>query len=404
MTQLRGGPMSSGFHLPRPISIRAGVRPCRAGFPRGMFLPALVIALLAMLLLPASRPLQASPAPSSGASSAELARYFPARFPAPASGGALSPLSPGAGADDLIPLGVWPFGPAFYTDYDEDRDLLFYGTGAAVRILDLSDPSNPALVSDALHGRGRVRAITYESERELLFLAEEESGMEIWDVSDPVSPVWLSTTPVVVNDYVAPVLDVEVADGFAYIAAGYGFFHVFDVLDPENPGFVQGWQILNAQEVVIRGSRLVVIGDDVALFDVLGPGQLDPVTVNSAVNARGGTVLGTYAYVVRNGSIIVLDLSVLFLPVVGNYQDPDIYLSDVVHEGPYLYTSGSDGIRVLELSDPTAPAAAGMHARGAGVLEAEGDRLYATRGSYAFWMDLTDPIDPAELGEDEAPA
>ncbi|MBD3334965.1 MAG: hypothetical protein GF355_05570, partial [Candidatus Eisenbacteria bacterium] len=30
--------------------------------------------------------------------------------------------------------------------------------------------------------------------------------------------------------------------------------------------------------------------------------------------------------------------------------------------------------------------------------------LYATRGSYAFWMDLTDPIDPAELGEDEAPA
>jgi hypothetical protein len=337
-----------------------------------------------------------------------LARFFPGRFsqtgfPEQAAGD-LAPTEIGAGSNELTLLGAWPFGYAFYTDYDASRDLLFYGTGAAVRILDLSNPSDPVLVSDAVHCQGRVRAICYEPTRQLLYLAEEEKGMEIWDVSDPVNPVLLSTTQIVVWEYVAPVVDVEVAAGYAYIAASYGFFHTYDVHDPSNPTFVQGWQISNALEVVIHGSNVVVIGNDVALFQMLGGGFLDPLSVNSSVNVRGGTVLGNYAYAVRNGNIVVLDLTIVFLPVVGNYQDPDIYLSDVVQLGPYLYTSGSAGIRVLEVSDPTAPTAVGTHERGASVLEAKGNRLYATAGSAAFWMDLTVPTDPVEVGEDEAPA
>lgn len=376
----------------------------RSVFSRSRDLVSLLASLLSLTLcLISAGPLRAAEFPMD-----ELARFLPGRFPQTGlpeqEAVDPTPIRAGAGSNELTQLGAWPFGPAFYTDYDEVRDLLFYGTGAAVRVLDLSTPSDPVLVSDTVQGQGRVRAICYESNTELLYLAEEEMGMEIWDLSDPVNPVRLSTTQVVVANYVAPVVDVEVADGFAHIAASYGFFHVYDVRDPSNPTFVEGWQISNALDVVIRGSQVVVIGNDVALFQRLGNGHLNPLTANTSVNARAGTVLGNYAYVIRNGNILVLNLTILFLPIVGNYQDPDIYLSDVVQHGPYLYTTGTAGIRVLEVSDPTAPSAVGANERGASTLEAKGTRLYATAGSAAFWMDLTVPTDPVEVGEDEAPA
>ncbi|MEO0076934.1 MAG: hypothetical protein ABIK19_04655, partial [candidate division WOR-3 bacterium] len=56
-------------------------------------------------------------------------------------------------------VGNWPFGPSYTVAYDQTRNLCFLGSGGGVYILNVSNPSNPIKVSEAIHTRSFVNGL-----------------------------------------------------------------------------------------------------------------------------------------------------------------------------------------------------------------------------------------------------
>jgi len=55
--------------------------------------------------------------------------------------------------------GSWPFGPSYAVANDASRNLTFCGSGAAVYVLDVSNPAAPLKLSEAIRTRGVVQGL-----------------------------------------------------------------------------------------------------------------------------------------------------------------------------------------------------------------------------------------------------
>ena len=85
--------------------------------------------------------------------------------------------------------GSWPFGPAYAVAQDASRNLTFCGSGGGVYVLDVSNPAAPRKLSEAIHTRGVIAGLCYQSNR--LYIAAVQAGLEIWDVANPEAPARL---------------------------------------------------------------------------------------------------------------------------------------------------------------------------------------------------------------------
>ena len=101
---------------------------------------------------------------------------------------------------DLEWVGGWPFGPCYFCATDTLRDLCFLQSGGGVYILDINDPSNPAIISERIKTEGRYRNITYNYDQQMLFIQKMtfpndstfEYRTETWDVSSIYNPAFVS--------------------------------------------------------------------------------------------------------------------------------------------------------------------------------------------------------------------
>jgi hypothetical protein len=195
--------------------------------------------------------------------------------------------------------------------------------------------------------------------------------LAVVDISDPRRPqrVGYAVLP-------NRVLDVAVAGSYAYVATRFDGFHVVDVSDPTQP----------------------------VVIDIYYPSS----HVSSVV------IDGSYAYV-SNGALRVMDLSDPASPVeVGVCRSLDLMslvgkVAAVVDDYAYIiYHGGSSkigGLRIVDVSDPAAPAEVGTFVAGNLVRDA------AVSGDYAYLLvgqgiprlailDVSDPEHPAEVGLD----
>lgn len=122
-------------------------------------------------------------------------------------------------------VGNWPFGYSFAVVYDEDRNLVFFGSGGGVYTLDISDPAHPVKISEVIHTRGIVDGLFYDSSSQTLYIAAGEGGFEIWDVSEPQNSMKLGS-------YYTPgrPRDVYVSGVYAYVADGWVGLQIYQNL------------------------------------------------------------------------------------------------------------------------------------------------------------------------------
>jgi len=125
-------------------------------------------------------------------------------------------------------LGGWTFGEAEHLSVGEisGRKYCFLTSGCGVFIIDVTDPYNPYKVSQ-IYGQAPHPRTDFADN--LLFLAESELGLYIYDVSVPSSPVYLSRCSA---DY--SVSAVRVRNHYAYILDGPKM-RVIDCTDPYAP-------------------------------------------------------------------------------------------------------------------------------------------------------------------------
>lgn len=213
----------------------------------------------------------------------------------------------------------------------EVRDGVAYvldNEGARLLAIDVSDPSFPrVLASLALGGRGET--IELDASGETLYISDEDRGIVVVDVSEPMGPELRGVVPVlgagthevlrrgerlyarasVGNDPVLAVLDLgepqspsligafeqfflsfDVVDGVAYLAGAEPGLRVVDVTDPASPVVVGAFEVSSparAWDVVVRDglAYLAVSRDDAAkqgrrgqraglyILDVRDPGR-----------------------------------------------------------------------------------------------------------------------------------
>ena len=132
-----------------------------------------------------------------------------------------------------------------------------------VKIFDVSDPNNPAMVKVLPSHPGTrnndIKVISVETEfftGDLMVVSNEDcapdgaTGFDLWDVTDPTNPVRLATytTGPTHNTYlfqrgerVYVLLAVEFSEVFD--PEGRGDFQIVDVTDPTNPTPVSDWGI-----------------------------------------------------------------------------------------------------------------------------------------------------------------
>jgi hypothetical protein len=209
-------------------------------------------------------------------------------------------------------------------------------------------------------------------EGDLAYLAAWGFGLIIADVSDPAAPAEVARLPAVFAHTVA------VAGTRAYIARNTNGpeFGVVDISDPAGPGFLASYALaFTPAQLAARDGNLYVAGYPNGELASVG---LRIIDVSDATNA---TELGFY-----------------------DEDCPAAFEVKLVEDLAYL--ACSNGLHIVDIADPAAPARVG-YAAAADLLdvrtslEVRGDRAWYGNPAGILELDVSDPTNPVSLGETE---
>jgi len=232
------------------------------------------------------------------------------------------------------------------------------------------------------------------------YLADNDDGLRIYDISDPTNPLSIAHTNNAPNSR-----GVAVSGNYVYLASLFDGLRIYDVSDPTNPiniGHTNDGG--GAWSVVVSGdyAYLADTADGLQVFDVSNPA--DPQLVGGATNgapARDVVLSGNYAYVAgHSAGLFVYDISDPTHPMgIGQTNNGGQALGVAV-SGDYLYlANSSDGLRVYDVSNPANPENIG-HIAAAGIAEsvvvADGYAYMAEHGDLRAY-DVRDPANPVEV-------
>lgn len=341
-------------------------------------------------------------------------------------------------------VGHWPYGVTYASAFSAGR--AYVGNGAALQVLDVTDPSNPAVIGEVVLPDAPKAIVEVGT---LLYVADGLGGLRIVDVSEPHAPVEIGgvKTPgtgwdvavsgshayvtgfgfgvVDVSDPAAPRLvassptfafRLDVAGGFAYLAA-LDTFRVVDISDPGAPVEVASLPMGNALDVVVSGGLAYVADASASLIGVRVVDVSDPtapVEVGSGSIAGGQptgvTLVDGYLYATSGGlaeSLRVLSLASPTTPV----ELGTVVLESIAE--PYSFSAGgglggladATRLRLVDVSQPTPPFQAGLLDTGepANDVAVVGERAFVADCSGVRVVDVSDLSAPTQLGAVEVP-
>jgi len=214
---------------------------------------------------------------------------------------------------------------------------------------------------------GYARAVALSGDETKAYVADEDNGLVVIDISDPVHPAKLGS-----YDTAGSAYDVTLSsDGTkAYVADNSNGLVVINISDPAHP------VKLGAYDTTGQAMSVTLSGD------------------------------GTKAYVAdTNDGLVVIDISDPAQPAkLGLYSDGYAYGVTLSSDGSKAYVAdNSNGLAVIDISDPAHPARLGSY-NTAGyahdiALSSDGTKAYVADNFNALVViDISDPANPAKLG------
>lgn len=277
----------------------------------------------------------------------------------------------GSGADAAIDLSIsWAASSSSQYDVFSGlrgrptyRDGYLYSADDAgnsnsrFRIIDVSDPAAPVLAASTSHGH-RIYDVAIDGNYAYVAVV---TGLAVVDISTPASPVTVGSVS-------TPGWTYSVVKVGNYVYAGSwqtGGLKIFDVSDPANPAVVSSYDTVGNATFVSYVNGYVYLSDGTTtegmlIFDVSDPA--DPQLVNSIIT---GGVPGLVAV-----------------------------------KGNIAYMGDSTGLRIYDVTDPTAPvllATSSLVASSSAPVEISGNLLYTAGAFQAKVLDITDPVAPTLL-------
>lgn len=195
-------------------------------------------------------------------------------------------------------------------------------------VIDVTDPAAPFLAS-----RLPASAHTLDVEGTLAYLVGSDMDLRIFDLAVPTAPVLRAE--VAISTVGGGTHDLHVANGIAYISVPYEGLAIVDCTDPSAP--------------VLRD---LAAQDDFRYWHSPWVTEVD------------GNALAVHGDEIDPGKLAFIDLepkSATYLQEVGEWIPRDrVSLHNIMARGARVYMAHyQDGVRVLDISDPSAPAQIG---------------------------------------------
>lgn len=272
-----------------------------------------------------------------------------------------------------------------------------------VDVIDVSDPARPVLAASLNDLKRPVNGIAVAGEALFATAADPWFGwasLYVVDTSDARAPLLVRA-----EDLEFPALSPSVASGVVYFCEDRSRGGLRFARAPANVRAKAlaslPWSI-DIQAAALQADRAYLVDGSPALavMDLSDPG--DPRLLGSMSTPRRGeavAVQGTYAYVgYATRPLDVVD--------VANPQAPAIVASvpqasgvvDLLARGTWLYTTGWNGTRTIDITNPRAPVARGYVAADGIAMAVDGTHAYVLKGYSLSIVDIADPAAPVLAG------
>ena len=316
---------------------------------------------------------------------------------------------------------------------------IIQNAGIEIHRLDVSDPSNPAILNTYTHFMSTVLGLAAQDGWLYVTIQDVASDdLFVFDVSTPTSLEETASLEIPDSSGITLMGD------YAFIASGSQGLQVVDVSDPAHPMLAvthtlpdpvqeifidgqtaylagqAGMQIVNIADPVhpVDGSTyptndpildLFIAGDHASLAN--GWGGLEVVQISSLTKAgavetpqvvNDVIIDNQHAYVAAGDGFWTLDVSIPSMPVaIAHYPTQESCQSLVPAKG-YIYLACPDfGLRIMDISNPQTPNQAAVYPLTADLLRVVllDDKLYVAAGSGGvFILDISSPLAPNEVG------
>jgi len=307
-------------------------------------------------------------------------------------------LLPGWVAGDSLNLrlaGVWPFNGLQVAIGVAARNLSFVGSGGGVLALDIADPASPRLLSERIQTYGVVCDLFYDSSTQRLYVAAQQEGLSIWDLSVPSNPIRLGLCPSPANAW-----RVAVSGNYAYVADRDSGLRIISVADPTQPYQVGRHDPHeDAQDVAVADSYAYFAGGGaLRVINVADPANPYQVGYCDSLRAIALALSGSFAYVVNGyAGLRVVSIADPVHPIrLGTCPTP-YHAVDVALAGSCAYVSDDGfGLLVIDVTDPANPNRVAAH----GGLGYSGVTVSDTLGFvFDYWVHIMNVRDPPNLFE-----
>jgi Ca2+-binding RTX toxin-like protein len=251
----------------------------------------------------------------------------------------------------------------FGTVWVSDNYAYVGNNDSGVQIFDISNPVSPILKSNygsynPIPAEG-FNAKDIEVIGNYAYIASWDKGLKILDISDHTNPVSKATLAIPGQSYGTTGL--QIVGNYAYVTNINSGLSIIDITNPSNPTLKgsyagEGWdvQVIGDYAYIANGySGLQIVN----ISDPTAPTLVSNFLGSQFYRQRGIEVVGTYAYVASElQGLLIIDISDPSAPIIkGTYDTPGEAIRVSV-EGNYAYVSDETyGLQIINISNPTNP-------------------------------------------------
>ena len=250
----------------------------------------------------------------------------------------------------LTKVGQWGGGPCYCVAVK--GNYAYIGNGLTLQVLDVSNTGNPKVVGELLTNT-LIRKVVVSGN-----YAYTISPFQIIDISNPTNPVLVSTVQPTA-EYPYPPTAIIVQGNYAYVGDFYGFVVIIDVSDPSNPQEVG--RMLAAgeivQSIVIKDTILYATTYDspgMDVFSISNPYAPYHIKLAGAGSSPGSSMAinNHYLYLGTPSTFLIFDISDLSSPryINGIAVGSDVCSISVTDTIAYIIQD-TIGLTQIDISD-----------------------------------------------------
>ena len=242
-----------------------------------------------------------------------------------------------------------------------DDNLVYLTDWKGLRAIDFSNPDEPQEFGSIDFQGITPSFIAINNNYAFVYCYNwfpDENTLNVVDISNPQSPVWLSTTNLPNQVY-----DFDIHDNFLYMI-DYDGMNVYGIVNPSTPSLVFTYFNNYFNSIKIVGNNaLITSSSEVLIFDITDPmiplqqGTYSAENYIVAIDADAN-----HAYLAYYEGLEIVDISDPTNPIkIGQIGFVDYGINDVSVANGYAYLAAYSGLRIIDIDNPVLPVEVGYY-------------------------------------------